>query len=179
MDRGKGSKASRGLNGKGKTGEARGDNGRGRIEHVAGGSAPPDYRLDESRTSLTPEDSEFFRHLLLDKRGQLLGDMSTMENEALRKSRTDAAGDLSMMPIHMADIGTDAYEQEFTIGLIENGKQVLDEIDAALERLRKGTYGICEATGKAISKARLKAKPWARYCVAYERAQEENGRRRR
>lgn len=147
---------------------------------------PPGRREDPAtdpaftvKTTLSHEELDGFRHLLLEKRAQLVGDMSTMANEALRKNRTDAAGDLSMMPIHMADIGTDAYEQEFTIGLIESEKQILKEIDAALERIRAGTYGVCEATRKPITKIRLKAKPWARFCVAYERAQEQSERGRK
>lgn len=99
-----------------------------------------------------------------------------MEDEALRKTRADATGDLSLMPIHMADIGTDNYEQEFTIGLIAGERETIREIDAALGRIETGAFGICEATGKPISKARLSAKPWARYCLEYKRAQE--GQRR-
>ncbi len=129
------------------------------------------------RTRLTPEELEFFKTLLILQRRKLVGDVDSMENEALRKSRTAAAGDLSMMPIHMADIGTDNYEQEFTIGLIENERDILKEIDAALQRIVDGCYGICEATHKPISKARLRIKPWARYCIAYKRSQERTGRR--
>ena len=77
------------------------------------------------------------------------------------------------MPIHMADIGTDNYEQEFALGLMDEEKKLLEEIDAALSRIEDGSYGICEATGKAISKARLKAKPWARYCVEHARKLEQ------
>ncbi len=129
------------------------------------------------RSRLKAEELEAFRRILLEKREQIVGSMGTMQNEALRKNRSDAAGDLSMMPIHMADIGTDAYEQEFTIGLIENQHETLKEIDAALERLQQGTFGICEATHKPIAKARLKVKPWARYTLAYKRALEEKMRR--
>jgi RNA polymerase-binding transcription factor DksA len=135
--------------------------------------------LDAAKAHLSDVEREFFRGVLLEARGQLVGDVNHMEGEALKKNRTDAAGDLSLMPIHMADIGTDAYEQEFTIGLIENETETLREIDAALERLRNGTYGICEATGKPIGKARLKVMPWARYCVAHERTEEDRRNRRR
>jgi RNA polymerase-binding transcription factor DksA len=128
------------------------------------------------KTRLKPDELEFFKRLLLEKRRQLVGDVGHMEAGALNKNRTDAAGDLSMMPIHMADIGTDNYEQEFTIGLIENEQGILKEIDAALKRIKNESYGICEATRKSIPKARLKTIPWARYCVAYKRYQEENGR---
>ncbi|MHC4084606.1 MAG: TraR/DksA family transcriptional regulator, partial [Planctomycetota bacterium] len=81
--------------------------------------------------------------------------------------------DLSSMPIHMADIGTDNYEQEFALGLMDSERKLLREIDDALQRTEQGTYGICEGTGKQIRKARLEAQPWARYCVEYARKLEQ------
>ncbi len=166
------------------------DNGRAkpsRRPKTVNAAAPlPDTRADLEKvpddlplpkTTLGSEELDTFKCLLLEKREQLVGDVVTMEAEALKKNRSDAAGDLSMMPIHMADIGTDNYEQEFTIGLIQNEQEILKEIDAALARIENGSYGVCEATRKPIGKTRLKAKPWARFCVAYKRAQEENGRR--
>lgn len=120
------------------------------------------------------EELDEFKQLLLKMRGQLSGDLVNMQDEAFKKNRSDACGDLSMMPIHMADIGTDNYEQEFTIGLIENEQEVLKEIDAALLRIEDRTYGICEATRKPIRKARLRAKPWARFCVEHMREREND-----
>ncbi len=127
---------------------------------------------------LTPAELDAFRELLLSIRRQLVGNMDSMEGEALRKNRTDASGDLSLMPIHMADIGTDNYEQEFTIGLVQNERETIKEIDAALQRIADGTYGVCLGTHKPIPKARLRAKPWARYCIEYRRAEEQKQRRR-
>jgi len=111
--------------------------------------------------------------VLLEKRKELLVNVNEMEDEALKKSRLDASGDLSSMPIHMADIGTDNYEQEFALELMDSEVKLLREIDDALERIEQKTYGICEGTSKAISKARLNAKPWARYCVEYARMIEQ------
>lgn len=125
------------------------------------------------RTTLSAEALDYFKELLLQKRRELVGDVGSLESEALGKNRTAAAGDLSMMPIHMADIGTDNYEQEFSIGLMESEREILKEIDAALDRIREGTYGMCQATQKPILQERLKAMPWARYCVHYKRVQEE------
>lgn len=116
---------------------------------------------------LTIADFEHFKELLLEKRKEILRNVNEFEDEALKKSRLDASGDLSSMPIHMADIGTDNYEQEFALGLMDSERKLLREIDDALERIEQKTYGICEGTGKKIPKARLKARPWARYCVAY------------
>ena len=116
---------------------------------------------------LTKVEIEEFRQLLLEKRAELVGDVNYIENEALRKSRGDAAGDLSSMPIHMADIGTDNFEQEFSLGLMDSERKILKEIMAALLRIEEGTFGICEGTGQPISKARLRANPWARYGIKY------------
>jgi DnaK suppressor protein len=128
------------------------------------------------RSHLKKRDLDQFRELLLSKRAQLVGDVSTLQQQALSENRREAAGDLSSMPIHMADLGTDNYEKEFTLGLIESERTLLREIDQALARIDDGTYGICEATGKPIGKVRLKAQPWVRFCYEYVLAQEE-GRR--
>ncbi|MFQ5805425.1 MAG: TraR/DksA family transcriptional regulator [Phycisphaerae bacterium] len=122
---------------------------------------------------LRKKDLAQFRELLLAKRAELIGDVSTLQSQALSKNRRDASGDLSSMPIHMADLGTDNYEKEFTLGLIEGERALLREIDEALARIGAGTYGICEATGKPIGKARLKARPWAKFCYEYVLAQEK------
>jgi RNA polymerase-binding transcription factor DksA len=110
--------------------------------------------------------------LLLEKRAEITSDVTTLQDEALNTSRQEASGDLSSMPIHMADLGSDNYELEFTLGLIEGERAILKEIDEALERIRQGTYGLCLGTGAPIGKARLRAKPWAKYCYDYMLAQE-------
>jgi RNA polymerase-binding transcription factor DksA len=77
------------------------------------------------------------------------------------------------MPTHPADIGTDNFEQEFTLGLLESERQLLKEIDEALERIKNNTFGICLGTGKFIGKARLEARPWAKYCIDYAKQMEK------
>lgn len=121
---------------------------------------------------LTPKDVEEFRVMLLQKRAEILGDVNALQGEGLHGNRQDAAGDLSSMPIHMADLGSDNYELEFTLGLIEGERAILKEIDEALDRVREGKYGYCLATGNPIGKARLRATPWAKYCYEYTLAQE-------
>jgi len=126
-----------------------------------------------SKQPLKAADREIFKQSLLQKRREIFQNVFEIEGETLKKSRLDASGDLSSMPIHMADIGTDNYEQEFALGLMDSERRILHEIDDALQRIEDGTYGICEGTGEPISKARLKAQPWARYCVEYARMLEE------
>ena len=122
---------------------------------------------------LTRKELEYFRELLLEKRRELLRNVNEMEDETLKKSHLDATGDLSSMPIHMADLGTDNYEQEFALDLLDGERKLLTEIDEALQRIEIGTYGICQGTSKPIGKSRLEAQPWARFCVEYARVLEQ------
>lgn len=122
------------------------------------------------KTPLSDRDLDVFRQMLLEKRQEILSDMAHLEDEAIRPGAN--AGGSSSMPIHMADLGSDTWEREFTLGLIENERGLLREIDEALCRIEDKTYGVCLATGKPITKARLKAKPWAKYCIEYARRRE-------
>ncbi len=133
-------------------------------------SQPPEQPTP--KTKFSEEVLEEFRQLLLAKRAELIGDVDHMTSEALRDSQPGGLGTLSNVPIHMADVGSDNWEQEFTLGLVANERQRLKEIDAALQRIADHTYGICEATHKPIGKQRLRAKPWARYCIEAAREKE-------
>jgi RNA polymerase-binding protein DksA len=123
----------------------------------------------KNAAGLSTKELEHFRELLLAKRRELVGDMYSMEREALQRSGEN----LSNLPIHMADMGTDNYEQEFTLGLMEKDRQLLREINTALIKIQNGTYGICEGTGKPISKARLEVQPWAKYSIEHARKLED------
>ncbi len=110
-------------------------------------------------------ESKEFKKMLLGLRARLRGDVSAMADAALRKPRSESSGDLSSMPIHMADVGTDAFEQEFTLSLMEHDGDSLEQIEAALVRIEDGLYGVCvECEGK-IPKARLEVLPHTPYCV--------------
>ena len=122
---------------------------------------------------LSESELKHFQKILLEKRKEILMNVSEIAGEALHKSRMDAAGDLSSMPIHMADLGSDVYEQEFALGLMDSERKLLREIDEALDRIEQKTYGICVATGNPIRKARLEAQPWAKYSVEYARKLEQ------
>jgi RNA polymerase-binding transcription factor DksA len=123
-------------------------------------------------TYLSAKELREFKDVLLKKRAQLTGDVERLASETLNR-KGPGYGEQSSMPIHMADLGSDNWEQDFTIGLIANEEAVVREIDEALERIAARTYGICVATQKKIGLARLRAKPWARYCIDYERLREE------
>jgi len=133
---------------------------------------PSNNKPRKNQAGLNSRELEQFRDLLLAKRGEIVGDMSSMEREALR---TSGGSNLSTLPIHMADMGTDNYEQEFTLGLVETERKLLREINHALAKIQNGTYGICEGTGKPITKARLEVQPWARYSIEYAKQMERLG----
>ncbi len=122
---------------------------------------------------MTKAEIEAYRRQLTELRERLNGDVSHLTSEALGKPD---GGGLSHMPIHMADLGTDAFEQENTLSLLANEQQRLEEIGDALDRLQQGKFGRCEECDVEIGKARLKELPYARYCVACARKLEQRSR---
>jgi RNA polymerase-binding transcription factor DksA len=118
---------------------------------------------------MTKAELDTYRETLLALRRRLNGDVSHLADEALRAMGGEASGSLSNAPLHMADLGTDNFEQEFTLSLLQNQEQALEEITEALERIRHGTFGLCEECKGPIPKARLQALPYTRHCVACAR----------
>lgn len=118
-------------------------------------------RIRAIRTKLSEAELGKYRELLLEKRRELVGVVNVMEEEALRSS----GGNLSNMPLHMADVGSDTYDQDFALGMAEAERRLLAEIDAAIGRIADRIYGVCQMTGKPIPKVRLNAKPWAKYTI--------------
>ncbi len=140
------------------------------LQAVLAGQRLSEAQLRKAKSGLSRKQLADYRRLLLDKRSQLLGDVASLQNDVNEK-----AGNLSNMPLHMADVGSDHYEQEFSLGLMESDRKVLREIDQAIMRIGSGTYGVCMITGLPIGTARLDAKPWARYCIEVVREREKRG----
>jgi len=110
-------------------------------------------------------DTEAYKAKLLVLRARIRGDVNTMADAALRKTRSESSGDLSSMPIHMADMGSDNFEQEFTLSLMQTDEDTLGVIEAALERIAEGVYGVCTECGTAIKRSRLNALPHTPLCI--------------
>ncbi len=124
---------------------------------------------------MTPAEIETYRQRLLRIKRRMGGDLSTLENEALRHVGGEASGNLSNVPVHPADLGTDNYEEEFTLGLMERQSDLLQDVLDALERIKEGTFGRCEECGEEIPKERLNVVPYTRYCLRdAEQFQNEN-----
>lgn len=106
-------------------------------------------------------DLELFRKNLLILRARMVGDVTHMADLALNRNENE----LSSMPVHMADVGSDNYDRDFTLQLVQSGHETLQQIDEALRRIDEGTYGICEVCGGKIPKRRLQVMPHASMCV--------------
>ena len=126
-------------------------------------------------SALKPEDLAQFRGMLEGLRTRLRGDLDGMSDEALRRTMPESSGNLSNVPLHMADVGTENYDQEFTMSLIENDQDTLGQIHDALGRIEDGSFGKCEECGHPIAKPRLQALPYTKHCIECARALEGQG----
>ena len=117
-------------------------------------------------------DMKVYKERLLALRARLRGDVTTMADSALRKGRGASNGDVSSMPIHMAELGSDNFEQEFTLSLMETEEGTLGAIESALERVEDTVYGKCTDCDGVISKMRLNAIPYTPMCIKCAEAQE-------
>lgn len=81
------------------------------------------------------------------------------------------------VPTHIADHGTDEFEKDLEVGLSNSESKLLEAVSIAIEKIKKGTYGICESCGKQISKERLKVIPYAKYCIKCQTEREKSGKK--
>ena len=114
---------------------------------------------------LSEAELEAYKNRLISLRERIRNDISKMTDGALSRSRSEAAGDLSAAPLHMADIGSDNFEQEQTLSFIQSDNTTLELIEEALTRIKNGIYGICETCGGPIPRVRLNVLPYAAHCV--------------
>ncbi|HLD49676.1 MAG TPA: TraR/DksA family transcriptional regulator [bacterium] len=126
---------------------------------------------------LDKKDLERFKKLLETLRARLAGDLKHLESDSLNTNQRDSSGDLSGYSFHMADMATDNFDREFTLGLASNEQQSLNLIDEALRRIKEGTYGFCAECSKAISQKRLTAVPHAPLCIKCQELEEKKKRR--
>jgi RNA polymerase-binding transcription factor DksA len=117
-------------------------------------------------------DLEYYRDKLNELAARLRGHLAGLREEALRGTGDDVRGNLSRAPMHPADLGTDSFEQETSMGLLEMQGQTLIEIDNALERIRNGTFGRCLECRKEISRGRLNALPYTAHCIGCAQRQQ-------
>ncbi len=123
-----------------------------------------------TKTPLTKSQLEHYRHILLVKRAELLGDMRHLEKEAMRKESGEANAS-----VHLDEQGSESYEQSLNLNLAASDRELIHEIDDALKRITNRTYGLCELTHEPIKKIRLDELPWARYTIHAARELDQRG----
>lgn len=126
-----------------------------------------------------PEKFRRYYKLLVELRNHLTGQIDAHSEETLKRSSKDDAGDLSSYGQHMADAGTDTFDRDFALSLVSSEQEALSEVEAAIKRIKDGTYGVCENTQKPIAKERLLAVPFTRYSAEAQKDIERNRMRSR
>lgn len=114
-----------------------------------------------------------FKKIILKRKDEILDEIKHISEDTLKKSQKEASGDISGYTYHMADVATDNYDREFSLGLASNGRRIFYELDDALKKIEDGTFGICEDCKSLIAKNRLKAVPYARLCVKCQEKREK------
>lgn len=114
-----------------------------------------------------------FKKLILKRKDEILDEIKHISDDTLKKSQKEASGDISGYTYHMADVATDNYDREFSLGLASNERALLWELDDALKKIEDGAFGICEECKSLITKTRLKAVPDARLCVKCQEKKEK------
>ena len=113
-----------------------------------------------------------YRQILVKEREKVGGDLSHIAQNTLNKSPRELSGDLSGYSYHMADMASDDYERDFSLGRASDEQKVLFLIDEAIKRISDGTYGSCLQCGKLIPGKRLKALPYAETCIDCQKKKE-------
>jgi RNA polymerase-binding protein DksA len=114
-----------------------------------------------------------FKKLILKRKEEVDDEIKHISEDTVKKSQKEASGDISGYTYHMADVATDNYDREFSLGLASNDRKFLYELDDALKRIDDGTYGVCQECKCSIAKTRLKAVPQARLCVKCQQKREK------
>lgn len=116
---------------------------------------------------------EEFKKLILKRKEETMDEIRHISEDTLKKTQKDAAGDISGYTYHMADVATDTYDREFSLGFASSSREVLYDLDDAMKRIEEGIFGICEGCKALITKTRLKAVPFARFCVKCQEKKEK------
>lgn len=118
-----------------------------------------------SSTRLSSKETQAIRLALIERKQQLSDRLNRLTEESAQGNPRDQ-GEISSLPTHLADLGTETFDQETTIGLAERTAAEVRDVEGALERIEEGTYGVCVKCGQRISPARLQALPSASLCTS-------------
>jgi RNA polymerase-binding protein DksA len=116
------------------------------------------------KNHLGKKERNFYKEKLLNLKDEVLSKIREISEETLMKTQKDISGDMSGYSLHIADVASDNYERDFSLGLVSDERKVLFEIEEALKRIESKTYGACQMCEKIIGATRLKAIPHTKYC---------------
>lgn len=122
---------------------------------------------------MNKKELKFFKEVVLKRKEEILEGIEHVSEDTMKKSQRDAAGDISAYTFHMADVATDTYDREFSLGLGSSEREMLYEINEALKKIEDGSYGACEDCQKLITKTRLKAVPHTMLCLKCQQKREK------
>ena len=125
------------------------------------------------KKKFSKKDLKDFKKIVLKRKEEILEGLQHISDDTLKKSQKEASGDISGYTYHMADVATDNYDREFSLGLASNERKSLYELDDALKRIEEGSFGICDDCKGQITKIRLKAVPSARLCIKCQQKREK------
>lgn len=125
------------------------------------------------KKKLGKKELDNFKKIILKRKEEVLAEIEHISEDTLKKSQKDASGDISGYTYHMADVATDNYDREFSLGLASDERKIIYELDDALKRVEEGTFGTCEDCQAPIAKSRLKVVPYARLCIKCQEKKEK------
>ncbi len=142
------------------------------LDDILGISVPT--ASGKSGSGKVPRKFEKYYRLLIELRDHVRAELNLHSNDTLKRSQKEDAGDLSIS----VDAGTDNFDRDFALSLLSSEQESLKEIEAAIQRIFNGTYGICEVTGEPIKEERLEAVPFTRFSLDGQRQYEMTSRKR-
>jgi RNA polymerase-binding protein DksA len=124
---------------------------------------------------LTRQELDIYKEKLINFKEEIVGKIKEISEDTLMKTQKDISGDISGYSLHIADVASDNYERDFSLGLVSEEHKMLLEVEEALKRIENKTYGFCLSCEKHIAAIRLKAVPHTKYCKkCQEKLEKEN-----
>jgi len=120
---------------------------------------------------MTKQEKKYYLKLLIKEKERIFKTLGYLKEETSSDKKKEGTG----VPTHIADLGTDVFERNLGIDLTNSEGKILIAINEAIEKCEKGTYGICESCKKKIPASRLKAIPYAKFCIKCQKEKEKTG----
>jgi len=126
------------------------------------------------KKKLAKKELDLYKEKLINLKEEIINKIKEISEDTLMKTQKELSGDMSGYGLHIADVASDNYERDFSLGLVSDERKVLLEVEEALKRIEAKLYGTCEKCEKTIASSRLKAIPYTKFCKkCQEKAEKE------